>query len=139
MTHNVEPRPDAPFVASSRAGLYLRPGMVRLLSSIIVALALFLSPLAMASGSGMAMSHPAAASTSEAAGHCGGSETPADDGKGPVKLSCASACAAFLPAGPAASDEAPADPAVLTHAGPQLLVGVHPEGETPPPRMTPEI
>ncbi|HEX8214733.1 MAG TPA: hypothetical protein VF582_04585 [Allosphingosinicella sp.] len=139
MTHEAEPRRAAPFIASSRAGLYLQPGMIRLLSSIFVALALFLSPLAMASGSGMAMSHPAPASAPEAAGHCAGSEGPADEGKAHVKLSCASACAAFLPRGPVTSDEAPAARVVVAMSRPQLLAGIHPEGETPPPRMTPEI
>jgi hypothetical protein len=113
--------------------------MVRLLSSLFVALALFFSPLSMASGSGMAMSHPMTSAAPETEGHCAGGESSTDESKAPAKLSCASACAAFLPATPVASDEAPAGPAVLTLSGPKLLIGIHPKGETPPPRITPEI
>ena len=131
--------PSAPFIVSSRASLYLPSGMVRLLSSLFVALALFLSPLSMAGGSGMAMSHPVTSAAPDMEDHCAGSESSTDEGKAPAKLSCASACAAFLPASPIASNEAPAERVALTLPGPQLLIGIHPEGETPPPRLSPEI
>ena len=113
--------------------------MIRFLSSLFVALALFTSPLAMASGAGMAMSHPMTTAAPGAAGHCMGGAPSSDQGDSPMELSCASTCPAFLPDGGEASDEAPAALAVLTLSHNPLLVGIHPEGETPPPRMTPEI
>ena len=125
------------FIVSSHARLYLGFVMVRFLSSLVVALALFLSPLAMASGAGMAM--PSAAAATGAGSHCAGSEAPSDADNSLMEMSCASSCAAYSPDPliPAANASAsPAKPIVMK---PRLLAGIHPEGETPPPRITPEI
>ena len=111
--------------------------MYRLIASLLVALALFVSPLAMANGAGMAMPH--APALSQVDGHCAGEEAPADDEGAPAKASCASACAACLSLGATSSAAVPMAPLVIAATGPQVLSGIHPEGETPPPRILPEI
>lgn len=129
----------ARFIAGSLRLPHLEPEMIRFLSSLFVALALFASPLAMTSGAGMAMSSPTATAAPAGGNHCAAGDPASDQGDAPRELSCASACPAFLPAGAAASDEAPAALAILTRFRHPLLMGIHPEGETPPPRMAPEI
>lgn len=111
--------------------------MLRFLSSFFVAMALFLSPLAMAGGAGMAMPH-ATATVSAAGDHCAGGEVPSDEDSS-MKVSCASSCAAYPPVAPLPAEKPATARAELGIAKPQLLAGIHPEGETPPPRMTPEI
>jgi hypothetical protein len=105
---------------------------------LFVAMALFLSPLAIGSGAGSAMSH-ATASATAVGDHCAGREAPSDEGSSSLDLSCASSCAAYPPFTPLPADKPAAARAKLAIAEPQLLAGIHPEGETPPPRMTPEI
>lgn len=139
MTREARPGLEVGFIVGSLQRSYLRRGMIRFLSSLIIALALFWSPLAMAGGAGMAMSHAPTTAASDTGGHCTGTEAPSDEESAPSEISCASACAAFLPCGPIAASEAPPAQAVLTLLGPQLIAGIHPEGETPPPRMTSEI
>lgn len=113
--------------------------VARLLFSLLVALGLFVSPVSMASGGGMAMAHSTSIERVEANGHCAGSETPAEEPSDDSKMSCAAACAAFPPMLPATGEEIPlvklADE-MLAHT---RLAGIHPEGETPPPRITSEI
>lgn len=111
--------------------------MVRLLSSLLIAIAMLFSPLVMTSGAGMAMPHAAAAATTT--DHCAGEESPVGDDKAPVKASCASACAAFPAMAPVASEHPLARDEDAEDRGSQLLAGVQPEGETPPPRIPPEI
>jgi len=113
--------------------------MLRLLSCLAAALALFFSPIAMSGGGGMAMAHGAPAQAAQMDGHCGGGHDAPGETRPDAKIGCASACAALEPTGaPAAADFTPA-PQPLAQAAHQVLIGVHPEGETPPPRMTPEI
>jgi hypothetical protein len=100
---------------------------------------LFFAPLAMAGGAAMAMPQGSETAAAAAAEHCPGREAPSEEGKSSVKLSCASTCAAVAPDGPAAFNEAPAAPVLLALADPQGLAGLHPEGETPPPRTSPEV
>ena len=113
--------------------------MLRLLSSLFVAMALFFSPVAMASGAAMAMPHATPGGGNVSADHCAGDEAPADDNKSGFKLSCGSACAAVTPNDAVHSGEAHGTGAVLAMSGHQILTGIHPERETPPPRITPEI
>lgn len=104
--------------------------MLRLLSSLCVALALFLSPMVMAGGVAMAQdSHAMTAGD----GHC----PPADEDSGEAKMDCMSACAAVPAVQPAFAALAP--PPVATHIQRrhQLRFGVQPERETPPPRFAP--
>lgn len=124
-------------IVTRRTRPYLAGSMLRLLCSLLVVMAMFFSPLMMTSGAGMAMPHAAAAVT--AADHCAGKDVPAEDDKAPVTANCASACAAF-PAVAAVPSEHPLVPAEAAEdPGPQLLAGVQPEGETPPPRVPSEI
>ena len=123
-------------IVSARPRTYLLWSMIRLLSLMVAAMALFFSPLAMMSGSGMAMSHAPVASTSSVDGHCDGSGQD-DQGSG-MEAGCAAGCAAVAPSDrPTASQSVTS---VKVSASPhQLVVGIFPEGETPPPRNTPEI
>ena len=126
------------FIASSGRRVYLPSSMVRFLSSLFVAIALFLSPLAMASGAGMAMSHAGTAAMG-AADHCAGGESPLSGDESSIEISCASSCAAYSSSPLVAAEKFPIlapKPRVMKS---QRLAGIQPEGETPPPRITPEI
>ena len=133
--------PDArpvPFIARTRGSGYLGRTMLRLFACLFAAMALFFSPIVMAGG-GMAAAHVPTTASAMPDGHCSGSEAPADDPQRDISEGCAGSCAAFEPAFPRIPEEAAAKraaPPLPTH---QLLVGIHPEGETPPPRITPEI
>ncbi len=86
------------------------------------------------------MAMPHAAATATATGdHCAGRGAPSEEGDSFADLSCASSCAAYPPFTPVPAEKLAAPRARLGIAKPQLLAGIHPEGETPPPRMTPEI
>ena len=131
--------PGMMFIARTRQHPYLKSRMIRLLSSMLVALALFVSPLLMASGASMAMPHAAEASETQMGSHCADSEAPAEGDNSRGDASCASACAAFPAIGPAdLKDALPVRPAAAAGV-PQALSGIHPEGELRPPRITPEI
>jgi hypothetical protein len=131
--------PAMMFIAGTRQHPYLSRSMIRLMSSMLVALALFVSPLLMASGASMAMPHAAAASGTQTGSHCADSEAPAEDDTSRGDASCASACAAFPAIGPAYLEEAlPVRPPAAAGI-PQALSSIHPEGELRPPRITPEI
>ena len=132
--------PAGPFIARTRLRHYLRASMIRLLSSLLAAMALLLSPLAIWNGAAMAMPHGAAtAAAAVTPGDCGGEEAPADDGNAPAKAGCASGCAAVQPVCPDPFEESGAARDTVALRGAQVLSGVHPEGETPPPRITREI
>lgn len=139
MTPDASLRRRAAFIAGSRARSYLGGGMHRLWRTLLVALALIVSPLAMAS---RALANPPAAAGHETAAptaHCAGDEMPASGDTEPEHLSCAAACAA-LPALPLSSGTAPATLSARPVAAPNpALLGFEPEGETPPPRITPVI
>ena len=139
MRHDASLRRGAAFIAGSRARSYLGGGMHRLLSTLLVALALIMSPMAMASGA--LANAPAAAGHETAApsAHCAGDEMPASGDTHAEQLSCAAACAA-LPALPLSSGAASATLSAppVAALNPALL-GFEPEGETPPPRITPVI
>jgi hypothetical protein len=132
-------RVGALFIAGTRHHLYLRRSMFRLFSSLLIALALFASPLVMANGAGMAMSHAAATFEVQAGSHCADGEAPADHKKSQGKASCASACAAFPAVSPSPLEVAPAVRPPVAAGVPQALSGIHPERELRPPRIPPEI
>ena len=134
--------PNSPlplFIAGSEEGPYLGVDMIRLLSSLLVAFALFASPLMMASGAGMAKSPASTEASSAVSGHCTEDQVPSDEPHAPKKMSCATGCAAFLPDEGVEADAAPVGLAILTVPRARSLTGIHPEGETPPPRIPPEI
>lgn len=126
-----------PFIAGRAGPHYVHGRMSRLLSTFLLALALFLSPLAMIGGG----AHAAVPETASSALHC------ADDGAAPqqgqdgpkMSVGCAMSCAAIAAAEPAASAQARPEPVQLGAIPARLLSGIHPEGETPPPRIAPEI
>lgn len=128
-----------PFIAGRSGARYVWRRMPRLLTFLLLALALLLSPLAMIGGAGPA--YAAAPQAASAAGHCAETapaplhETPAPG----LEVGCAVACAA-VPATERFSAESLSDDAISpAMPGDQLLSGIHPEGETPPPRIRPEI
>ncbi len=109
---------------------------LRLLSALLVALALFFAPLAMANDGGMAMAHTTAAEMGDSA-HCMDMEEPADTRQDSgMKMDCMSACSA-LPAVQPIVGERLAPVALATEAfTPKALIGIPPESETPPPRLS---
>jgi hypothetical protein len=111
--------------------------MLRFLASFLVALALFFSPLAMEVGGSAAIAHTA---TAQMNGGCAGMQhSLPDNQKSDTKASCAIACAA-LPGTPARVCEQAVPPkGERVIAAAQVLTGIWPEGETPPPRIAPEI
>lgn len=127
------------FIARSRALPYSEGGMRRLLSTLLVALALILSSLAMTSGAIANTPHAAHEAAAASSAHCAGDEMPAPGDKQPQHVSCAAACAAVPGLSPAI-DAAPAlSGARLIAAPTAALIGFEREGETPPPRITPVI
>ena len=132
-------RDAAPSIAAQSGLPYLRSGMSRLLPSLLLALALMLAPLAMIGGA-----RPAQATTSEGAStaaHCP-EEVPASEHEKNVpgmEMGCAIACAAVPVTEPSMAERVRHDPMQPALPGDPLLSGIHPEGETPPPRIHPEI
>ena len=113
--------------------------MFRLLSSLLIALSLLFSPLAMASGGAMAASHSSTMLMMDAHNDWAGTETPSGTGQLDAMADCAVTCATIVAVGPAISDNmAPIKEEVLV-ARYATLIGIRPEGEKPPPRITPEI
>ena len=127
------------FIAGRFGWHYLWRSMPRLLSSLLLALALILSPLAMIGGAAPAQAAmPHAVS---AAGHW--AETaPAQEHekRAPgMEVGCAIACAAVPAAEPISAERLPLKAMMPAVPADQLLSGIYLEGETPPPRIRPEI
>ena len=121
------------FIAGSRGRTYIGLSMNRLLSFLVVALALLLSPMAMAHGAMPATAQTATHSLM-ASSHCSGDEQPAPNDKKPGEFSCAAACAAIPGVAPCDARLAMfGEPPEETHG--EALIGFVPEGETPPPRI----
>jgi hypothetical protein len=129
----------AGFIAGTCHPLYLRSNMIRLFSFLMIVIAMFVSPLAMANGAGMAMPDAEVTSAAPAGSHCANSETPAEDDHSREGASCASACAAFPAVGPAHPEEVLAASQLVSVGVPLALSGIHPEGQLRPPRIIPEI
>ena len=129
----------SPFIAGRACRYYLHGHMLRIFSTLLLAIALLLSPLAMGGGAAHAMTTET--SSAAAAVHC------AEDGAAPqqekdapkANVGCAVSCAALPAAAPPTRDQAPPQPAQLAAMAHRLLSGIEPEGETPPPRIAPEI
>lgn len=111
--------------------------MFRIISALFVALAMFLSPVLMASGAGMAHAAPAAQTSGD--DHCRGDSPPGDNQKPDMKMSCASACAAVPAATAAVAGPEVQSKGLAAAPEPLILAGLAPERETPPPRTTPAI
>lgn len=115
--------------------------ILRFLSAALVALALMLTPLSMI-GDGGAMAHKAAIAhkadmASAADAHCAGSEQQDEDQEGSkAMLDCMSICSAI-----AGSASASFRPQPLFASSPEVFpvpfhVGIHPESDPPPPRLS---
>ena len=109
--------------------------MIRLFASFILALALLASPLAMTGG--VAKAHaPMAGMSADCADM---DHSRSDSGSADRDMSCAIACAA-IPCSPMRLDERAVPVAEAAPFGlSQLLPGIAPEAETPPPRTASEI
>ena len=118
------------FIAGSRGRTYIGLSMNRLLSFLVVALALLLSPMA---NGAIAATAQTATHGLMASGHCAGDELPASDDKKSDQFSCAAACAA-IPAVTTCSTRFTIFGEPRVQARDEALIGFVPEGETPPPR-----
>lgn len=110
---------------------------MKLLSSLLIALAMLFSSVSMASGKAAAMPHQGAMEMASMAGHCAGGESSPDRKSPEPGMHCAVACAAF-PAMPPFIEQRD-QPIKTLHpvGGQQYFAAIMLEGETPPPRMTP--
>ncbi|MFN3727442.1 MAG: hypothetical protein ACK4SZ_14195 [Allosphingosinicella sp.] len=127
-----------PFIAGRISSHYVWRSMPRFVSSLLVAIALLLAPLAMIGGADPAhAARPQVASAANCAEEAPGQK---HEKRAPgMEVGCAIACAAVPATQPFSAERLPhaaMPPALL---GSHLLSGIHPEGETPPPRMHPEI
>lgn len=106
--------------------------MFRLAALLLIAFAMACSPVLMAGG-GMAQAAPLAMLDD----HCAGMDHSAPrEQESPLKMSCAVACAALLAAQPAGLCDQFVLPRAPDRTGAaRLLVGIHPEAQTPPPRV----
>ena len=107
--------------------------MFRFLSSLLVALALFVSPLSMLGGGGMAMAH--APTVAEMGGHC--EDMPGGEEQDVKKaLDCTSICSAMAAApSPLIQGSALAGAAAEPERQ-DMLASIAPESEKPPPRIS---
>ena len=129
----------APFIAGRFRSHYVSRSMPRLMSSLLLALALLLAPLAMIGGASSA--HATMVQTASAAMHCA-EEGPAQkhEKRAPgMEVGCAMACAAVPTTQPFTAERLPHSAMAPALFSDRLLFGIHPEGETPPPRIRPEI
>jgi hypothetical protein len=115
--------------------------MYRLVSSLLMAVALLVAPLAMLGG-GHAMAQATPAETGAAASHCSdqGDRHGATSEQLPgMSASCAIACLTIIGSAPRVADAAPVVLQRPVAFAPAPLHGINPEGESPPPRIHPEI
>jgi len=107
---------------------------LRLFSAILIALALFVSPIARMTGGSVALAAelPDAAATT---GHCGGTGKHTGSEKPGVNINCAASCAAVHATLPAVIGrvDAPRGRDIATVR--PVLAGIFTEFDTPPPRV----
>lgn len=110
---------------------------LRLLSSLLAAFALFLSPLAGSGGATAATPHLSFGSIEQS--HCLNATSAPDTHRPMTAMTCVSACAPLyaIPAEPSP----PLDAAKKSPESrePRPLAGIHPEARAPPPRPAPEM
>ncbi len=110
---------------------------MKLLSSLLIALAMLVSSVFTASGTAAAMPHQGAMEMASVAGHCAGSEAPSDRKSPEPAMHCAIACAAFPAMAPFIGQRYRPTKTLYSVVGQKHLAAITLEGETPPPRMTP--
>ena len=134
-------KPAGPFIVGREPASYNPRTMFRLLSSFLMVLALLVAPLSMLGG-GQAMAHAAPTDTGAMASHCSdnGTHQSAPDKQSPaMSVSCAIACATMVGDAPRMADAAPVVLQRPVSSASAPLLGITPEGESPPPRIHPEI
>ncbi|NIJ15360.1 hypothetical protein ACLIMP_25350 (plasmid) [Novosphingobium aerophilum] len=110
---------------------------MKLLSSLLIALAMLVSSVSMASGTATAMPHQGAMEMASVAGHCAGSESPSHRKSPEPGMHCAVACAAFPAMPPLIEQLDRPTKALYSVAGQKHLIAITLERDTPPPRMIP--
>lgn len=110
--------------------------MLRLLTSLFAALGLLFMPLGMTTSAAMAQPAAVEASMED---HCVGTDRAPDEQRSSAEMGCASACAAIYLALPAVCEHIPTLWVKIEMVRHQMPVGIAPEGETPPPRIIPEV
>lgn len=111
--------------------------MWRLLSFLLVALALSFTPMAMAGDA--AMAHGATMAMSDMAGNCTDSGQPGDSvHTSKAKPHCTTICAAVAPLPATMAAQVTPPKAALAMTLSPMLSGIAPERDTPPPRASPE-
>jgi len=113
--------------------------MHRLLSSLLVALALLISPIAMAGGAAANAAGVPAQAMSARSAHCAGDDLPSDEGQQAKHLSCSAACAALPAVFPQGGAAPRREGTRILPPGARAMIGFTAEGETPPPRIAPVI
>ena len=110
--------------------------MLRLVSALWVALALLVSPVVMAG-----TAHAAMPSMEMASDHCAdiGETQPSDKNMPGMDIACAIACTALPAAAPDLAAAVRPQPTAAPAERAGTLAGIHPDSETPPPRIHPEI
>lgn len=66
-------------------------------------------------------------------------DTPSGTDRSDAMADCAVTCATFVAVEPTISDNVPSTKEEVLVARYATLIGIRPEGEKPPPRITPEI
>ena len=110
---------------------------MKLLSSLLIVLAMLVSSVSMASGNAAAMPYPGAVEVDSVAGHCAGGEFSSDRKSPEPGMHCAVACAAFPVMLPFIEQRDLPTKTLHPIVGQRHLAAIMLEGETPPPRMTP--
>ena len=110
---------------------------MKLLSPLLVALAMLVSSVSMASGNAAAMPHQGATEMASVAGHCAGGDSSSDRKSPEPGMYCAVACAAFPAIPPLIEQRDRPTKTLYSVVGQKHLATITLEGETPPPRMTP--
>lgn len=113
--------------------------MLRFLASILIALALFISPVAMANGGAAAMTQGSGSHAMAMDDHCRPPCHSSDNHKADIKMSCVGACAALSPAPLAMAVRLEGCRVAAAMMAPHDLTGIRPDRETPPPRASQRI
>ncbi len=103
-------------------------------SAVLLALALFLSPVARMSNGGMAMASEMSVTQPVMDGHCTGAGDHSDNEKSGVNISCTSACAAVHATLPTIVGQVEVRREREREMPRMSLAGIFTEFDTPPPR-----
>lgn len=116
----------------------MQRSMLRAFFCLFAVMALLLSPSLTGGATGMAMAHSSTVAASGLDGHCDGSTNSEDSHHSREQAGCTAGCAAVAPTQPL-TPGVELFPASTEATTSKILNGIFPEGEKPPPRITPEI